>query len=121
MTLATRRTSPAIPSPWDRAVLCATIERARRRPLLLAAAELPRGQSSLWITADAIDLIVYPDAADEAQLLHAIAHQAAHILLGHQADADDTIPSLFPDLASEFFAATLTTFRFSVGDAMPCG
>jgi hypothetical protein len=118
MTPATPCTSFAIPGSWDWLQLRSTIEQARGRPLLLATAGLPSSRSSLWIAADDIDLIVYPDAADQAEQARAIAHQAAHILLGHQAAAGDAISSLFPHLAPKFAGTTLTIFRFSATDEL---
>jgi hypothetical protein len=86
--------------------------------LLLVAAELPAGSSSLWVTADDIDLILYLRDADQAEQLHAIAHQAAHIFLGHQATAANITPSLFPHLAPDFAAATVMISRFSEADEL---
>jgi hypothetical protein len=118
MTPATHCTSPAIPSPWDWPRLHDAIEQARGRPLLLAPAELPTGLSSLWIATGDIDLIVFSNAADQAEQLLGIAHQAAHILLGHQPGSGDATPSLFPHLVPEFAAATLAISRFSEADEL---
>ncbi len=116
MTPATPRTPPAIRGPWDWPRLRAAIEQARGRRLLLAPAELPSGRSCLWIATSDIDLIVYPRAAGQAEQLHAIAHQAAHILLGHQASASDATPSLFPHLDPALVTAVLAISRYSPSD-----
>jgi hypothetical protein len=71
--------------PW----FCAAIERTRGRRLLLAAAELSSPRLSLWVASAHVDLIVYPAGATPIEQLRAIAHQAAHVLLGHQAAASD--------------------------------
>jgi hypothetical protein len=65
-----------------------------------------------------IDLIVYPLDADSAEQLRAIAHQAAHILLGHQAAAGDIAPQVFPRLSSTFVAAEIMISRFSEADEL---
>jgi hypothetical protein len=114
MTPTTPRTRPT-PSPWDWPGFCAEIERIRGRPLLLAPAELPAGHSSLWVAADDIDLIVYAQAADPTQQLRDITHQAAHMLLGHQAAAN-AADQLFSHLDPAMVAAVLTVSVYSQAD-----
>ncbi len=116
MTPATPRTPPAVPGPLDWPRLRAATEQARGRRLLLAPSELPSGHSSLWIATSDIDLIVYLRAAGQAEQLHAIAHQGAHILLGHQVAASDATPSLFPRLDPALVTAVLTISRYSPSD-----
>jgi len=118
MTSTTPASSPAVPGPSDWPQLRAAIEQARGRPLLLAAADLPSECTSLWVATSNVDLIVYPRGAEPTEQLRAIAHQAAHIFLGHQAAATDTDPSLFPHLAPEFVAATTTIASFSECDEL---
>jgi hypothetical protein len=86
--------------------------------LLLAAAELPSGRSSLWVATGDIDLIVYPLGAKPTEQLRAIAHQAAHIFLGHQAAAGDIAPQVFPHLSPNFVAAKIVVSRFSEADEL---
>jgi hypothetical protein len=117
-------TSPTSPSPpvilsrSQRPWFCAAIEHARGRPLVLAAAELSSPRLSLWVTTGDVDLILYPLGAGPTEQLHAIAHQAAHVLLGHQAVASDVAPSLFPHLAPDVVAATIMISRFSAADEL---
>jgi hypothetical protein len=96
----------------------ATIEQARGRPLLLVAAELPSGHSSLWVATDDIDLIVYTHDADQAEQLRAIAHQAGHILLGHRAAASDATTHLFPHLAPDVAVGSIEIVLFSEPDEL---
>jgi len=116
MTSTSPRSSPAIPDPLDWPRLRTAIERARGRRLLLAAVEMSSERPSLWVATDDIDLIVYSREAERDEQLRAIAHQAAHIFLGHQAFASDGGVNPLPHLALEFVAATIVICGFSEAD-----
>jgi hypothetical protein len=114
MTPTTSFTWP-IPDPWDWASFRVEIERVQGRPLLLVPAKLPPGFSSAWVTTGDADLIVYARDGSRTQRLREIAHQAAHILLGHQATGNGA-ERMFPHLPHTAVAAVLTIPRYSPAD-----
>jgi hypothetical protein len=85
-----------IPQPWNLEHFRAALEARRGRALLLEPAPLPRGCTVLRLTTEAADLIIYDLALDPRRQLHAIGHQLAHLLLGHQGRNDPQF--LFPHL-----------------------
>jgi hypothetical protein len=108
-----------IPSPWSLDEFRVKVERHRHARLLIAAAPLRLGISGLWIVTTAGDLIVYNEAVNPAQQLRAIGHQAAHLLLGHQAmPSASASQALFPHLATSFAAAVLPISSFAPADEM---
>jgi hypothetical protein len=93
------------------------VEQRRDRRLVLAAESLPLRVSGLWITTDMADLIVYSQTASPLQQVHAIGHQVAHLLLGHQATASPAASqALFPHLNPSYVAATLAVSSFAPAD-----
>ena len=112
MTATIPRSQAFIPDPWDWASYRAAIEQVRGRPLLLAPVER---LSSLWIATSDADLILYPGSADQIRQLREIAHQAAHVLLGHQPAPYDA-GHLFPHLDPELVTTVLAISRYSQAD-----
>jgi hypothetical protein len=115
MTPPTPGTSPFIPDPWDWVTFRATIEQARGRPLVLVPVDLSSGLSPLWMVANDADLIVYSRTGERIEQLREIAHQAAHMLLGHRPATNDA-DLLFPHLDPAIVAAVLTIPRFHQAD-----
>jgi hypothetical protein len=105
-----------IPQPWNLEQFRAALEARRGRALLLEPATLPRGCAALRITTDAADLIIYDLAPDSRRQLHAIGHQLAHLLLGHQ--GRDDRQSLFPHLDPVLHATAPAISRYAEADEM---
>jgi Zn-dependent peptidase ImmA (M78 family) len=103
-----------IPQPWDLEHFRAALEARQGRPLLFEAAPLPQGCAALRVTTDAADLIIYNQALDSRRQLHAIGHQLAHLLLGHQCQDDHQ--SLFPHLDPALTATAPPIVRYSEAD-----
>jgi hypothetical protein len=92
-----------IPRPWNLEHFRLALQARRGRALLLEPAPLPQGCAALRVTTGAADLIIYDQALDSRLQLHAIGHQLAHLILGHQGQDDRR--SLFPHLDPALTAA----------------
>jgi hypothetical protein len=89
--------------------LVAAVGQERGRPLSLLAAELgPMAPTGMWVATDHADYIVYPADASSAERAAVICHELAHMLLGHQPEAQmdrvsqmarTVAPSIDPDVA----------------------
>lgn len=108
-------TSPRIPDGCDVERFRAALEQARGRPVLLMPTAIVPGPSSCWFATDDSDLIVYSSAVDQALQLREIAHQAAHMLLGHQPLEAD-VGRMFPHLDPATVADVLTIYCYSEAD-----
>jgi hypothetical protein len=107
---------PAIPRPWNLEHFRAALEARRGRALLFEPASLPRGCTALRVTTEAADLIIYDLALDPGRQLHAIGHQLAHLLLGHQG-RDEREP-LFPHLGPVLLATAPAILRYAETDEL---
>jgi hypothetical protein len=105
---------PAIPRPWNLEHFRAALEASRGRALLFEPAPLPRGCTALRVTTGAADLIIYDQALNPRAQLHAIGHQLAHLLLGHQ--GRDERESLFPHLDPVLLATAPAILRYAETD-----
>jgi hypothetical protein len=103
-----------IPRPWDLERFRLALQACRGRALLLEPAPLPHGCAALRVTTSAADLIIYDQALGSRRQLHAIGHQLAHLLLGHQ--SQDDRQSLFPHLDSALTAMAPLIVRYSRAD-----
>ncbi len=105
----------ALPGSLDD--LKAAVERKRGRPLALTSAPLSPGSSTLLIEMDTVDLLIVSQAGSPADQLHAIAHQLAHLVRGHQGTPDDHLLRVaFPHLAPDLVAASLAACRYAPED-----
>jgi hypothetical protein len=89
-----------VPAPFSLEEFRAGVESWRGRPLALAAGRLAPGRAAAWIATATADFIVYDRDAPFPGQVRAIAHQVAHMLLGHRGSPDgrDAAGALFPDL-----------------------
>jgi hypothetical protein len=74
-------TDGLIPQPFSLEQFRHAVERRTGRNLLLEPAPL---DGAARISTPDTDLIIYDETADPDQQLRAIAHEVAHLLLGHQ-------------------------------------
>jgi Zn-dependent peptidase ImmA (M78 family) len=103
-----------IPRPWNLEHFRLALQARRSRALLLEPAPLPQGCTALCVTTEAADLIIYDQALDSRRQLHAIGHQLAHLILGHQGRDDSQ--SLFPHLDPALTAKAPMIARYSETD-----
>jgi hypothetical protein len=110
-----------IPAPWDTLEFVRTVADYRGRPIILSqidAATLAGTGcgtgSGLWIAREHDDLILY-GADTEWHADHIIAHELAHMLLGHGEDAvgdtvgleDVPLQTLMPSLSMDAIKSVL--------------
>jgi hypothetical protein len=95
------------------------VARHRGRRLVLVAESLPLSVSGLCIATAVVDVIVYRQAASPPQQVHAIGHQVAHLLFGHQAIVSGSASqALLPHLDPSYVAAAVPVSCFAPADEM---
>jgi hypothetical protein len=99
-----------VPHPFSLEQFRLAAERRTGRPLALEPAPLA---GAMQITTRDTDLIIYDQAANPGQQLRLIAHEAAHLLLGHQPRER---PSPFTHLDPAAVAETVTFHGYSQAD-----
>ena len=105
-----------IPRPWSLEHFRQALETRRGRTLLLEPAPLPHGCTALRMTTGTADLVIYDQTLDSQRQLHAIGHQLAHLLLGHQ--GRDDRHSLFPHLDPALSATAPLISRYAESDEL---
>lgn len=68
--------------------LVAAVSREQNRAVHLLPADLgPEAPTGMWISTDQAEYIVFPADASSAERAAVICHELAHMLLGHQPEA----------------------------------
>ncbi len=93
--------------------LCVQLGQKRGQPIHLLAIELDSARpSGLWIAMDGMDFIVFEANTSAPHQEHIIAHELAHIILGHRnAELNDVsarllFPKLDPGLVRDMLSRT---------------
>jgi len=69
--------------------LVAAVGQARSRTVHLLPSDLePGAPTGIWISTDQAEYVVYPANASSAERAAVICHELAHMLLGHQPEAE---------------------------------
>lgn len=92
--------------------LVTAVGRTRRRVIHLLDVDLGPGEpTGMWIATDQADYVVHPADASAAERTAVICHELAHMLLGHQpqAEGDSSVrmatvvaPDIDPEVAQRF-------------------
>jgi hypothetical protein len=110
MPATPHRVDDLVPHPFSLEQFRLAAERRTGRPLALEPASLA---GAMLITTRDTDLIIYDQAASADQQLQLIAHEVAHLLLGHQPRER---PSPFTHLDPAVVAQTVTFHGYSQAD-----
>lgn len=90
-----------MPKSGDADELVANLSRHRGRPIQVVEADL-EGPSGMWVGLSTMDFILVERSIAPSRRLVTIAHEVAHILLGHGEDtriSDETLAALVPNLS----------------------
>ena len=92
--------------------LVAAVSQERERAVHLLPADLgPEAPTGMWISTDQAEYIVFPADASSGERAAVICHELAHMLLGHQPEAQmdrvalmatTVAPSIDPEVAQRF-------------------
>jgi len=90
-----------LPADGDPETFLGNLSKERSRPIQLIEMELG-GPSGMFIGLPTMDVVLVDVHSSPSRRLVSIAHEAAHMLLGHDRDAthvEETLTTLLPDLS----------------------
>lgn len=73
-----------VPSPWDLDVFIDQLAEHRGRKIMVIVRVMPEDLTGVWMRTLAADYIFVTATTDPALHLSIIAHEIAHMILGHQ-------------------------------------
>ena len=108
---------PHIPVPWSMERFVGAIAQMRGRPITLMAHPLaPDAASGWWLKTANTDYIIYSADCHSVERREAVvAHELAHLLLGHEpAGATSGEAALSPAIAARFMNRTAYSDRLEL-------
>lgn len=101
---AARRGASLLPADGDLAAFIEAVAKERGRQIVVL--EYPLGGSAasgLWLTTAEVDYLVVSSGAALSRRTAILCHELAHMLLGHDADAEapDALAAVAPDISPE--------------------